>query len=106
MTARKNARDAIREACTARGFRPTAASPEDADTYALGDGWYLRVHYKLFGGLGAQRMCRWYGQDHGQWLNWGVDRACVRRFDREEIDHVFEGKNKRGQIVRWIKLRS
>lgn len=114
-----NAADAIDDRATARGWHRYAR--EYNDHSAPGRGWMLvsysrdnvvlKVRYYLFGGHGSKRMMDWYGKDtsEGQYVNWGVDYAEVKVIAEDRgvkswfVRHAFTGKNKKAQVLRWLK---
>jgi hypothetical protein len=69
----------------------------------------LTVRYKLFGSLGSRRLCRFYGYDDDRYVNWGIERASVERLTTNEVpqpwelEFEFTGKNKKAQVLRWLK---
>lgn len=69
----------------------------------------LRVYYRLFGGSGGARMCRWYGVDASDrhYVNWGVEHAEVVRVSIYEasttIVQSFTGPKKKAQVLAWLK---
>lgn len=110
-----NAADAIDERATARGWHRYAR--EYNDRSVPGRGWMLvsysrdnvvlKIRYYLFGGLGSKRLTDWYGK--GQYINWGVDYAEVKVITENRgvkswfVQHSFIGKNKKAQVLRWLK---
>lgn len=109
-----NALDAISEAALASGWRHLHSSQTKSGLMvsymrAIGRGEvdWLRIHYRLYGSLGSERLCRYYGKGEG--INWGVQTAVLsrqsqlRRSTSWVVTQRFEGKDKKRQILTFLK---
>lgn len=67
------------------------------------DMYELSLNFKIYGSLGSKRLTDYYGK--GEPFNYGVASAMLREFDGDgwSVIKVFEGKNKRGQILKFIR---
>lgn len=72
----------------------------------------LTINYKLYGSGGSMRLCRNYGKDPNDGVNWGVEIATLRWWDDDlstvdgfkwRLVKSFTGKNKKGQLLKFAK---
>lgn len=68
----------------------------------------LLIRYRLFG-AGVNYMCRFYGKDPRTGINWGIESAHVKMRthmppgERWVTEHVFEGANKKRQVLAYLR---
>ncbi len=111
---RVNAMEAIYKALEDHGWRVYHVENHPSGTGVTvvfrKDALSLSIHFKLYGSGGSMRLTKFYGK--GEPINWGVANAVLRRFtnvglsdakDLWQVERVFEGKNKRGQLIKFAK---
>lgn len=106
-----NAADAIHDAFTRAGW--TQVMNDDAGQnlhvrYMEGT-QMVEISYRLYGS-GNSYLMRYYGKDPLEGINWGVERATLRWWQENnqgnetwQVMHRFEGKNKKGQLVKFAQ---
>ena len=111
-----NAMQAIHQALTANGWVGHSINDTDigrtVEYLQKGGTQLLSITYRLYGGHGSMRLCRYYGKDPNDGINWGVESATLRWLDDDltkaegdvwKVCHTFTGKNKKGQLVKFAK---
>lgn len=114
MTGRVNALEAINANLLNNGWRVEHVEDYPSRTGITfvfrKEALRLSIHFKLYGSGGSMRLTKFYGK--GEPINWGVANAVLRRFtnvglseakDFWQVERVFEGKNKRGQLIKFAK---
>jgi len=106
-----NVTELVAKAATHAGFRHTL---RDTGSRLTGiytkDQRILLIQYRLFGGMGGQRLCRFYGKDDGRHINWGIENAHVKALIEIEggatswtTVRAFEGTHKKRQVLAYLK---
>ena len=110
-----NATEMIAKAASRAGFQEFQCHTTEHTmtvSYA-GDRDILHVQYRMFG-TPNNYMCRWYGYDDNRGINWGVERAWVKTHTALAsspslcasawlLTKMFDGKEKKRQIVAWLR---
>lgn len=106
-----NATDQIARAADRTGWKHKIheAGSRLTGTYVK-DQKIVLIQYRLFGGDGGRRLCAYYDIDDHRWINWGIEMAHVKVLIEIEngatswsTTHIFEGKNKKGQVLAYLK---
>jgi len=111
-----NAMKVIHEALKANGWVGHSINDTDAGRrmeYIQKHGTQLlSITYRMYGSGGSMRLCRNYGKDPNDGINWGVESATLRWLEEDltkaEGDvwrrvKSFTGKNKKGQLLKFAK---
>lgn len=106
-----NATDQLAQAATNAGWKHNIheAGSRLTGCYTKGQ-QILLVRYRLFGSDGGRRLCQWHGIDDMRWINWGIEMAHVKALIERDsgvmswaTEHVFDGKNKKSQVLAYLK---